>query len=97
MTPDRHSFSKVLYNPSMVASSFPELSLICLTKYGWGDRVSSLPMMAAATRGGVRIDQSVLCSRLPPNSYVMVQYKTFDLKHYIVFVKIKPPTGQITF
>ena len=27
----------------------------------------------------------------------MVQYKTFDLKHYIVFVKIKPPTGQITF
>ena len=27
----------------------------------------------------------------------MVRYKTFDLKHYIVFVKIKPPTGQITF
>ena len=22
----------------------------------------------------------------------MVQYKTFDLKHYMVFVKIKPPT-----
>ena len=27
----------------------------------------------------------------------MVQYKTFDLKHYIVFVKKRPPTGQITF
>ena len=32
-----------------------------------------------------------------PNSYVMVQYKTFGLKHYIVFLKKNPPTGQITF
>ena len=27
----------------------------------------------------------------------MVNYKTFHLKHYIVFVKICPSTGQITF
>ena len=26
---------------------------------------------------------------------VMVQYKTFDLKHNIVLVKIGPPTSQI--
>ena len=32
-----------------------------------------------------------------PNSFVMVKYKTFHLKHYIVFVKICPPTGQLTF
>ena len=39
--------------------------------------------------------QKVPC--FTPNSFVMVNYKTFHLKHYIVFVKICPPTGQITF
>ena len=37
------------------------------------------------------------CSCCTPNSFVMVNYKTFNQKHYIVFVKICPPTGQITF
>ena len=32
-----------------------------------------------------------------PNSFVMVNYKTYHLKHYIVFVKICPPNCQITF
>ena len=36
-------------------------------------------------------------SRFPSNSFVMVKCKTFRLKHHIVFVKIWPPTGQITF
>ena len=36
-------------------------------------------------------------SRLPPNSYVMVQYKTFDLKHYIVFVKKGPQPAKLLF
>merc|ERR1712012_1371600 len=35
--------------------------------------------------------------RFTPISYVMVQYKTFGLKHFIVFVKKMPPTGHITF
>ena len=35
--------------------------------------------------------------KFPPKSYVMVQYKTFDITHYIVFVKKRPATGQITF
>jgi hypothetical protein len=30
-------------------------------------------------------------SCLPPNSYFMVHYKTFDLKHYIVFCEKKTP------
>ena len=33
----------------------------------------------------------------PPNSFVMVKNKTFELKHYMVFVEKNPPTGQITF
>ena len=28
-------------------------------------------------------------SGLPPNSYVVIQYKTFSLKHYIAFLKKK--------
>ena len=47
--------------------------------------------------GGVKNYQSELFPCLPPNSFVMVKYKTFHLKHYIVFVKKMPPTGQITF
>ena len=47
--------------------------------------------------GGVQIYQNDIFSYFPPNSFVMVNYKTFHLKHYIVFVKICPPTGQITF
>ena len=26
-----------------------------------------------------------------------MQYKTYDLKYHLVFIKIQPPTGQITF
>ena len=33
----------------------------------------------------------------PPNSLVMVNYKTYHLKHYIAFVKIRPPSGKITY
>ena len=44
-----------------------------------------------------QIYQSDISSCCTPNSFVMVNYKTFHLKHYIVFVKICPPTGQITF
>ena len=50
-------------------------------------------ILHADVRAGYR--QKVSC--FLGNSFVMVQYKTFDLKHYIVFVKIGPPTGQITF
>ena len=38
-----------------------------------------------------------ISSCVTPNSFVMVNYKTFYLKHYIFFVKICPPNGQITF
>ena len=31
------------------------------------------------------------------SSFVMVNYKRFHIKHHIVFVKICPPTSQITF
>ena len=51
------------------------------------------PLFILNNRAGYR--QKVSC--FLGNSFVMVQYKTFDLKHYIVFVKIGPPTGQITF
>ena len=47
--------------------------------------------------GGVQIYQNDNSSCFTPNFFVMVNYKTFHLKHYIVFVKICPPTGQITF
>ena len=36
-------------------------------------------------------------SCFPPKSFVVVNYEPFHQKHYIVFVKICPPTGQITF
>ena len=45
----------------------------------------------------VQIHQNDISSCFPPNSFVMVNYEPFHLKHYIVFVKICPPTGQITF
>ena len=32
-----------------------------------------------------------------PQIHMLWSNITFDLKHYIVFVKIKPPTGHITF
>ena len=47
----------------------------------------------APNRGGYR--QKVPC--FTPNSFVMVNNKTFHLKHHLVFVKICPPNGQITF
>ena len=46
---------------------------------------------------GVEIYQNDISSCFTPNSIVMINYKTFHLKHYIVFVKICPPNGQITF
>ena len=67
------------------------------------DTITTTMLVAATTtvryptpcnkRGVYR--QKVPC--FTPNSFVMVNYKTFHLKHYIVFVKICPPTGQITF
>ena len=36
-------------------------------------------------------------SGLPPNSYVIIQYNTFSLKHYVVFLEKRPATGQTTF
>ena len=45
----------------------------------------------------LQIHQNDIPSHFPSNSFVMVKYKTFHLKHHIVFVKICPPTGQITF
>ena len=50
-------------------------------------------VMITMIRGGYTSKVSHFSS----NSFVMVKYKTFHLKHYIVFVKICPPTGQITF
>ena len=47
--------------------------------------------------GGVRIDQSDFFSCSPPNSFDMVQYKTFDLKDYMVFVKKKPQPAKLLF
>ena len=47
--------------------------------------------------GGYRFTKMTFFSYFTPNSFVMVNYKTFHLKHYIVFMKICPPTGQITF
>ena len=44
-------------------------------------------------RGGYR--QKIPC--FTPNSFVMNNCKTFHLKHHLGFVKICPPTGQITF
>ena len=45
----------------------------------------------------VRDGQGKKVAGSPPNSFDMVQNKTFELKHYMVFVKNNPPTGQITF
>ena len=44
-------------------------------------RVSSI-VMENLESVQVKIDQTVFCSHLPENSFVMVQYKTVDLKYY---------------
>ena len=51
-------------------------------------RVSSI-VMENLESVQVKIDQTVFCSHLPENSFVMVQYKTVNLKYYIVFVNFR--------
>ena len=51
----------------------------------------------AACRGGVQIYQNDISLYFLLNSFITVKYKAFHQKHHIVFMKIWPPTGQITF
>ena len=85
----------------------PHIVFILADDLGWNEVLIFLFLMSNAEtkssdfliiscnviREGYR--QKVSC--FTPNSFVMVNYKTFHLKHHIVFVKICPPTGRFTF
>ena len=82
--------------PTWVAASFLLASDSCLAAMTANIKLGVIGESRETLHtvmGGYR--QKVSC--FSPNSFVMVNYKTFHLKHYIVFVKIGPPTGQITF
>ena len=56
------------------------------------------PILALYTdRGEVRIDQSELCSCLPPKSFVMVHYKTSHLKVLEFSRKKRPQPAKLLF
>ena len=55
-----------------------------------------ITVLYSDNRNLLQIYQNDISSCLTPNSFVMVNYKTFHLTHHLVFVKFCPPTGQIT-
>ena len=77
----------------IIYTTFQNYKAVPLSFHQRSCLILKIEMGLFLTRGGYK--QKV--SSFSPNSFVMVKYKTFHLKHHIVFVKICPPTGQITF